>query len=907
MNILAHTCFIGTTGYANHARSFFCALNKYHTVKVRNLTIGDSWKGMSNTPHDNESYLTSEMKNMLILQTLHNNDGTRSDYPMYNYKGDFRPDVHIVLMEMNNYYFYDHYDGYKIAYNVWESTRYPEYFFNQLLKFDEMWVPTQWQFDSLVDQGYPIEKIRIVPEGVDVDIFKPTTNPKTHKNFRFLLFGRWDYRKSISEIIETFGRFTQNNPNIELICSVENPYPSDETRSTEERIKKCGLDKYTNVKYVKFLPREEYIKYLQDGDVLITCSRSEGWLLPLIESMACGTPSLYANWGGPLHYAKDKGIPVKISHLRPANIGDKEVDGEYCEPDFNDLLWQMRKVYENYDFYKAKAIEESEIIRSEFNWDNVAKKACKILEKKTESFVFVTAGDISYMLQIQKLVESLNEFSQHNIIVYGIECDVPFESPNMIKRKINPPKYSEHDKWYWKHYACIASIEENYENFVWIDGDGIANYNIDNLEKYFPLIDNYPLSDIHVQKEFSGIYQENGENKTQYYCERLSELLGMPRSNPFMHVCLFVYNKKCRWWFENIISQYKSIKLEDYKKYLLWNDETIDNVLRWKYGFKKHLPLSNFDTSSYDGDLGNTKQTLHQFYKFWIEDGPQNFNRIYGYQFIPKNKDDILWFHGNKDISVANKIIEYIKLVKNNNFYQSDCFFTDVYRLENFQNIKDMEGATMDIALKYGWHCAVYHEIFNLKDYYLDRQKRIHKGDVVIDIGANIGVFTRWAYLEGASKVIAFEPDTRYFQLLKLNANPDTVLFNAAMSDSIGTVTLYESDHFGGSNIFWVPENKNEYNVRSYTLDYLFETKLVDKIDFLKIDTEGAEINILNGISDENLMRIRNIAMEYHHSHLNYNEELRTNLISRLNKLGFNSYLLFLGTNNALQMLYFWR
>ncbi len=54
-------------------------------------------------------------------------------------------------------------------------------------------------------------------------------------------------------------------------------------------------------------------------------------------------------------------------------------------------------------------------------------------------------------------------------------------------------------------------------------------------------------------------------------------------------------------------------------------------------------------------------------------------------------------------------------------------------------------------------------------------------------------------------------------------------------------------------------------------------------------------------------MKIKNIAMEYHHSHLNYNEEARTNFITRLNKLGFNSYLLFLGDNNALQMLYFWR
>ena len=44
MKILAHAPFIGNTGYANHCKSFFCALNKLHTVKVRNFTIGDSWK-----------------------------------------------------------------------------------------------------------------------------------------------------------------------------------------------------------------------------------------------------------------------------------------------------------------------------------------------------------------------------------------------------------------------------------------------------------------------------------------------------------------------------------------------------------------------------------------------------------------------------------------------------------------------------------------------------------------------------------------------------------------------------------------------------------------------------------------------------------------------------------------------
>ena len=127
------------------------------------------------------------------------------------------------------------------------------------------------------------------------------------------------------------------------------------------------------------------------------------------------------------------------------------------------------------------------------------------------------------------------------------------------------------------------------------------------------------------------------------------------------------------------------------------------------------------------------------------------------------------------------------------------------------------------------------------------------------------------------------------------------------MSDSIGTITLHEAAHFGGSNVFYVPGSTTGYDVKIYSLNYLFESGLVDKIDFLKIDTEGSEINILKGISDENLMRVKNIAMEYHHSQFNYDENLRSNLIARLNRLGFNSFLLFMGSNNVAQMIYFWR
>ena len=166
MNVLASTSFIGTTGFANHAQSFLTSLDKLTPIKVRNSTIGNSWKGYSLNSHDKESYITNQMKNMLILQTLKSNEG-RIDKPLYNHKSSYNPDINLVLAEHNNHYFYNEYQGYKIAYNVWETDQYDPQFLNQLNKFNELWVPSEWQKQISIDQGYPSDRIFVIPEGVD--------------------------------------------------------------------------------------------------------------------------------------------------------------------------------------------------------------------------------------------------------------------------------------------------------------------------------------------------------------------------------------------------------------------------------------------------------------------------------------------------------------------------------------------------------------------------------------------------------------------------------------------------------------------------------------------------------------------------------------------------------------------
>ena len=378
--IFAHGSYIGNTGYNQHTRDFFRHLSKHAQIKVRNFTVGSSWKEMSSEPHNDEPYFNDTDRELLYEQVLWNSDKTRGNNKMYEDPSkEFLPDVNIVLCETNHHLFYDEYYGPKIAYNVWESTLQPEQYFNKLKEFDELWVPSKWQRDCTIAQGYDPSKIKVVPEGVDVNTFFPENT--SHKltsdgRFKFFLAGRWDYRKSIKEIIETFLKTFDENAPVDLIISVDNPFSGDGMKTTEERLEHYGLTD-DRIKILHFPPREEYIQLLKSCDAFVSCARAEGWNLPLIEAMACGTPSIYSNCSGQLEFAEGKGLPVKI-------VGEKPVDastyshfndsiGNYYEPDFKDLGKQMWNVVTNYKHYKQKALEESEVIRKEFNWEHIAE------------------------------------------------------------------------------------------------------------------------------------------------------------------------------------------------------------------------------------------------------------------------------------------------------------------------------------------------------------------------------------------------------------------------------------------------------------------------------------------------------------------------------------------------------
>ena len=359
--IRGYCAFLGFTGYANHSRNFFTELNKSVPVRVTNCVSGD------------EKILTNEQLEML-----------KGSDPV-NKKA-----INIILETTNHFTFYDDKITYpKIAYNVWESTRQPEHFFKKLLEYDQLWVPTKWQADCSIEQGFPASRVKIVPEGVDGNMFKPLepgeTIPAIFENkFTFVVFGRWEYRKSTKEIVECFLKAFPNNNDVQLFLAVDNPFPVDEYKSTEERLYGYGLeDRRIIVQH--FIPTlKEYSMYLRSANVFLSCSRSEGWNLPLIEALASGVPSISSNCSGQLEFADDgMAHMVSIKYEKPPQnvYAQDNVPGMWYEPDFDHLTATMVDMYKNYKTYKQDALENSVLIRDKFSWKNAANIAMEHIEE----------------------------------------------------------------------------------------------------------------------------------------------------------------------------------------------------------------------------------------------------------------------------------------------------------------------------------------------------------------------------------------------------------------------------------------------------------------------------------------------------------------------------------------------
>lgn len=167
-----------------------------------------------------------------------------------------------------------------------------------------------------------------------------------------------------------------------------------------------------------------------------------------------------------------------------------------------------------------------------------------------------------------------------------------------------------------------------------------------------------------------------------------------------------------------------------------------------------------------------------------------------------------------------------------------------------------------------------FYEVILRKDY-LAAGQSIHPGDTVIDVGANVGCFALLAAsrVGPTGRIIAVEPEARAFEQLRknitLNGASNVIARQLAIGGHEGEVTLHTTVESALFSSIYTRVNRSyvageAQTVPMITLAQLMKQESVERCQYLKLDCEGAEHDIVASLASDVAERIKQITMELH-------------------------------------------
>jgi glycosyltransferase involved in cell wall biosynthesis/ADP-heptose:LPS heptosyltransferase len=560
MNILVHGTILGYGGIAHHTREFTKSLSKYHNVKIRNFNLVDldNWAGYTGLDIlKNAKHLDDVHHKLLYYQTLYDNNGELADFPLSGYEDSFVPDIHIIMAEVNHYYHYQTYNKPVIIYFPWETTNVLPKFMEVLNSSNYIWVPSEWQKQMLITNGINPNKISVVYEGVDPKKYFPIK--RNNNKLTFLHIGTWGYRKSSYEIIKTFLDIFGNNDDVELRISINNKL--DYQDGPIETFEKFGLPLNKNIKILGTLSEDEYVKEIQNANLYISCSRGEGWNLPVIQSMSCGVPTIYSKCGGQLEFSKNNlgiGINIVCEHQAKRSLiinGNqyywdslpKYLPNNLYEPDYSQLSNELKLFYNSYiadknSDYIKKSLQDSKFIYQHFNWEHITEDVNKILENYTNKKM----SNIYYLIHSNSFGDTLASTPtlRHLSKSHRKKINVVTHNQNVFNNNPYVESLLSFEEFYNSNLSNIVKYE-SFTNAGRKDGNGI--------EKKFSHIDTRQLHSMDL-----GFQLLPEDMNYDYYPNPQSLSLDLPEKYVVLHITSNWPNRT--WIYENWVNLIKWLK-----------------------------------------------------------------------------------------------------------------------------------------------------------------------------------------------------------------------------------------------------------------------------------------------------------------------------------------------------------
>jgi FkbM family methyltransferase len=156
----------------------------------------------------------------------------------------------------------------------------------------------------------------------------------------------------------------------------------------------------------------------------------------------------------------------------------------------------------------------------------------------------------------------------------------------------------------------------------------------------------------------------------------------------------------------------------------------------------------------------------------------------------------------------------------------------------------------------------------NYKEFFVEgiyNSLNIDNLNVVIDIGANVGLFTKYMLYKNAKKVFCYEPNKSAFDCLSKNYQNNSSVFlnNLAVSTNNDKLRLYLD--VNNTLVSSAKRNTSDfYDVDSITLKQILTQHNLEKVDLIKIDIEGMEYELIAHMEDDVFDKVNSFIIEYH-------------------------------------------
>ena len=302
---------------------------------------------------------------------------------------------------------------------MFETDRLDPEHVKRLNAMREVWVPTQWGLDTFARAGVRPEKLRVVPEAVDIERFDadavaaspefdleararrvlgPPLRGGGVRSTKFLSVFKWEARKAPEVLLSAYlDAFTaEDDVALFLRCDLYHETAAETATGTdlvaarieafaEARRRDNGATTKTSPRVYALprVPETELPSAYAAADAFVLPSRGEGWGRPHVEAMSLGLPVIATNWSGPTAFmTRQNAYPLAVENELVATPEDSHFKTHrWAQPSEDHLRSLLKHVHAFPEEARRKGKQAAADVRRRFAPETVARDVLRHVKR----------------------------------------------------------------------------------------------------------------------------------------------------------------------------------------------------------------------------------------------------------------------------------------------------------------------------------------------------------------------------------------------------------------------------------------------------------------------------------------------------------------------------------------------